>query len=311
MEGMEKVKKNDKARKRPRIAVLLGERENSFWMEWKRHLEGLAGEQGMETLFFWPPASDEVRGQLYGLHEMIELDPAAIIVNPMTKDNLVPGILTACRRQIPVLDVGAKTDQDLLFPHPSCYFPVKTVDFVLQGRLGGEYILRRLQQRGTKTKKVVILEGRPGARQSQERSAGAAQVFRQDPSFEVAARVAADFQKQKAWKTTEGILQEISEIGGFFCANDQMALGAAEAVEKTGRKEEILIVGVDLIPEAREAICLGRMDASVAFSTASVARAVLEALDEILSGRPFFEGYRVESEVVDAVTLDAWVGKEG
>lgn len=134
---MNKGKERPLHRKRIRLAVLLGERGNSFWVEWKSCLERLAEARGMEVLFFWPPTSDEVRGQLYGLYEMIPLEPTAIIINPLTQDNLVSGILTACRRHIPVLDVGAKAEPGLPSPRPSCYIPVKTVDFFRQGLLGG------------------------------------------------------------------------------------------------------------------------------------------------------------------------------
>lgn len=154
------------------------------------------------------------------------------------------------------------------------------------------------------------MEGRSEARQSRERAQGALEALKEDPTLEVIARATADFRREKAQKEAERMLEEYSGVGAFFCVNDQMALGTADAVEKAERKKEILIVGVDLIPEAREAIRLGRMDASVAFSTAAVARAVLEALEEVLQGKPIFPGYRVDSQVVDAALVDAWLEKE-
>jgi ABC-type sugar transport system substrate-binding protein len=289
---------------RPRIGVLLGEKGNFFWFELKGHLEGYARQKGYEIHFFWPPASKMISGQLHVLIEMIPLDFDLLIINPLGRENLLDGIVTACRRKIPVLDVGAKTAQELIPNQTDCYFPVKTVDFYRQGVMGAEFIIRKMKN--STNKGVVIIEGRPEAKQSRERSQGATDIFYKDKSINLVAREAADFDHRKAEKLAERLLLEDSEIGAFFCANDVMALGVAEAVRKAGRKKEIIIVGVDLIHEAKEALFAGLIDASVAFSTASVAQTVLESARRVLAGQSVSKDYQVKSTLVDRRGLDSW-----
>ncbi len=289
---------------RPRIGVLLGEKGNSFWFELKDYLEQNAKAMKFEINFFWPPTSNEIRGQLFVFFEMIEQDFDLIIINPLNRENLLPGILTACRRNIPVLDVGAKTAQDLIPPQTLYYYPVRTVNFYQQGVTGAEYIIRKLKNRTHK--EVVIVEGRPNAGQSQGRSQGAADTFSKDKTIHLAAREPADFEGQKAKKLADRLLLKNPAIGAFFCANDIMALGVAEVVRKLNRKKEVVIVGVDLIREAREALRLGLTDASVAFSTASVAQVVLASAQKVLTGQSVSMDYQVKSTLVDRRGLDSW-----
>lgn len=99
------------------------------------------------------------------------------------------------------------------------------------------------------------------------------------------------------------MLEEESEIKAFFCANDVMALGVVDAIHQIGRMNEIMVVGIDLIKEAVESIEQGRLEASVAFSTASVAKIVLESAIQILRGEEIPNEFRVESVVVNQENL--------
>jgi ABC-type sugar transport system substrate-binding protein len=306
LSGLETISGRAKSRisRRPRIGVLLGEKGNSFWFELKQYLEEFAKAGGLEIHFFWPPASNMLPGQLSVFIEMITLDFDLIIINPLSRGNLLTGIVTAGRKNIPVLDVGAKTDPDLI-PSKTCfYFPVRTVDFSLQGVMGAEYIIRKIKNR--RNKGVVVIEGRAEARQSRERSQGAVDSFVKEKSIRLVARKAADFERRKAEKLAERLLLEDSEIGAFFCANDIMALGVAETVRKLNRKKGVIIVGVDLIQKARESLRAGLIDASVAFSTASVAQTVLESARKVLAGQSVSKDYQVKSTLVDRRGLDSW-----
>ncbi len=287
-----------------RIGILLGEKENSFWWGLKSHLERYGQEKGMEICCFWPPTLDPLVGQRKILVGMVDQGFDLLVINPLNRENLIPGILTACGRKIPVLDVGAKTDSRGLPPGLSGYYPLKTVDFYHQGMLGGEYILRNLEDRVVQ--KVVIISGRVDAVQSQQRSKGAAETMEKFSKIKVHTGIYTDFDQKKAQKAAEELLREEPDINAFFCVNDRMALGVAEAVHRAGRQQEVITVGVDLIPEAREAIRSGRLTASVAFATQTVAKVILTSAQEVLEGRPLPDRYQVPSRVIDRSNLDTW-----
>lgn len=263
-----------KNRGQRRIGILMADRSNPFWTDMKRHYDRLSEEMDLETEYFWPVPPHAPSVQSAMLLKMIGSGFDAIIVNPMNNNNLVPGICRAASKKIPILDVGAKTDQRLLAKTSSYYLPVSTVDFFLQGRLGAEYIIHRLQS--GKSSNVVILEGRPDSAQSIGRSGGASEIFKTNPNIRLLLKEQAGFSRSKANMVTKDIYLKNKTIDAFFCVNDLMALGVADAVGDLKGTKRPIIVGVDLIDEAREAIKEGRISASVAFSRAEVAASVLK-----------------------------------
>ncbi len=286
----------EKTSPKSRIGILLGEKTNPFWEEMERHYNRIGPSFGLEIECFGPSTETDGEAQLQTLFEMIPLKFDLLIINPMDHQNLIPAIWKANESGIWILDVGAKTDQKLVEDAKPYYVPFKTVDFYQQGCLGARYIVGQLGSGGVK--KVAIIEGRKGATQSIGRSQGAADTFEQFGFIKLVQRASADFDRSKAKGLAEKILYEEPEIKAFFCANDTMALGVVEAVDRLGKLDEIIVVGVDLIQEAADSIRQGRLAASVAFSTAQVAQKVLEAVLRILEKGEFVIEFCVESILV-------------
>jgi ABC-type sugar transport system substrate-binding protein len=283
--------------KNKKIGVLLGEKLNPFWTEMGKYYKALAPEKGFEIECFWPFEEMDEEAQLKRLEEMIKLDFDFLVINPLSDQNLVPGIIQATRKGIHVIDVGEKTNQEKVKEAKPLYAPLKTVDFYQQGVLGAQYIIKKLQPVGQSD--VAIMEGRKKAIQSVKRSQGAADTFQKNPFISVVKKDSAHFDRDIAKVLAKKWLQEIPSIKAFFCANDLMALGVAEVVRPLRRSDEVIIVGVDFIQESKEAIEKGILNASVAFSTESVAQAVLESALKVLKGEKISNRFQVGSKVVD------------
>lgn len=268
-----------------KIAVLMADRSNPFWVDMETHYRRTAAERRSWIECFWPVPGHDPSAQLELLMEIIDADFDAIVVNPMNGNNLLAGILRASEERIPVLDVGAKTDPRRFGTAPPYYIPIPTVDFFEQGRLGAEYITENLQP--GRLCNVVILEGRPNSAQSIGRSNGAIKIFEDHPQIRLLARASADYERKKAAKVAERLLEKEETIHAFFCVNDLMALGVADVIEVKGQNTDPkpMIVGVDLIDEAKRAIRKGLMHASVAFSRAEVAASVLNMATAVMENR--------------------------
>lgn len=281
----------------------MGDRSNPFWTEMQNQYDRIASKLEISVQYFWPSSENVGESQLLIFMEMLSLGFNGIVLNPINRYNLVSGVLQAVRRGIYVLDVGAKTDQESVRNAKPYYTPVRTVNFYQQGVLGATYIVQRLRPLGGG--KVVIIEGRPESVQSIKRSQGAANVFLKEPSIHLMKRVSADFDREKAKDVALEILQQDIEVRAFFCMNDLMALGVSSAVSALNRHGQTMIVGVDLIKEARQAIRNGLMEASVAFSLASVARVVLEATLRIFKGEEIPNEFSVPSILINKENIDS------
>jgi ABC-type sugar transport system substrate-binding protein len=289
-----------------RIAVLLGDRSNPFWTAMEREYRMLAPAMDMTTEFFYGDPEKNREAQLDKLLEILALPFDAIVVNPISNRNLLPGIMKAAAKRTPVLDVGAKTDQEAAREAGDMYHPVHTVDFFAQGLMAGTYIGESLSASGGGG--VAIIEGRPDSAQSMGRSAGAVTALAAHPTVRLACREQADFDRAKTVAVSAEILRREPDLKAFFCVNDVMALGVAEAVARYATYHAPMIVGVDLTPESRDAIRRGRMTASIAFSPASVARVVLAAADCVMKGGEPEKGFTVTSTLVTKENVDVYTG---
>lgn len=288
------------------VAVLLGDRSNPFWTEMEGAYASLAPDMGMAVRTFYAYPEKEREAQLDKLLEILALPFDAVIVNPLSNKNLVPGIMKAAAAGVPVVDVGAKTDAESVKGAGQSYCPVFTVDFFGQGLMGGRYICERLS--GSDGAKVAIIEGRPDSAQSMGRSEGAAHAFAAAPAVHLVCRDHGDFDGPRAAVVAKEMLGKEPDLRAFFCANDVMAVRVAETIEAYRAGLQPIIVGVDLTPQSREAIKKGRMAASVAFSPRSVARVVLDAVDRVLAGKEMEKGFTVTSTLVTRENIDRYAG---
>ncbi len=99
------------------------------------------------------------------------------------------------------------------------------------------------------------------------------------------------------------VLRQNPDLSAFFCVNDQMALGVAEAIWSMSLRRRIIVVGVDLIDEAESAILADEIDASVAFSVSNVSRVLLDAAIKRIKGQSIPDCFSVASYLVDRQML--------
>jgi ribose transport system substrate-binding protein len=118
------------------------------------------------------------------------------------------------------------------------------------------------------------------------------------PDLEVIARQPAAFDRAEGMTVMENILQGNPEIDAVFAHNDNMALGAMEAIEAAGRSDEIMIVGFDAIDDAREAVTEGNMAATVAQKPALMGEMSVEIAVKVVNGEEVDEYTPVPLELI-------------
>lgn len=280
------------------IGVLMADPENAFWTDMEACYRRLAPTMGVSLTVVWPEPGQDPGAQLRGLLRMLQEPLDLLVVNPLEPSNLVPGIIEAAGKGIPVLDVGAKSDPEQLHQAGPRYVPLRTVDFEEQGRLGGGFLVRTLGVSDRAPATVTILAGRKEAAQSRGRCRGAEQAFSAHPGAFRLLRESGNFDRTQGREAAARIFTVRPDVKGFFCANDLMALGVADACRGMPLERRPRIVGVDGIPEAVEAVQRGLLSATVAFSREEVAQAVLRSALRVLLGAPLPEGFPVTSRMI-------------
>ena len=106
----------------------------------------------------------------------------------------------------------------------------------------------------------------------------------------------ANFDRAKALNTAQNMIQGNKEVQAIFAQNDEMALGAAQAVKAAGLSN-VLIVGIDGQPDAHDAIAKGDITATIAQQPAKMGEiAIQSAIDH-------YQGKKLEKETVSPIYL--------
>lgn len=255
------------------IGLSVSTLNNPFFVDLRDGAQQMADQLGLELLV--TDAQDSVSTQINDIEDLVQRGVAVLIVNPTDSAAVVPAVMAANAAGIPVIAVDRGVDGGNL-----AYFIAS--DNVAGGASAGEFICQQLGGNGA----VVELEGIPGTSAARERGQGFnAYMSGSCPGVTIVARQTANFNRAEGLTVMENILTAQPEIDAVFAHNDEMALGALQAIEASGR--DILVVGFDATDDAVAAVKEGRMAATVAQLPAMLgAEAVEAAADIIANGAP-------------------------
>lgn len=278
-----------------KIGALVITLTNPFWVDMKNGYEQAARELGVNLEVMAAPTENDAKSQLETLDAMVAKDFKALIISPIEPFNLVPGVVRANERGIPVINLGPHIDIDAVREAGGTIDGRILVDFEEQGELAAQYIVDKLDANGGE---VAIIQGIPGAGQSEGRTAGARKVFDRSENVKVVSVQPANWDRNQAYNIASNLIQAHPNLKAIFSCNDVMALAAVDALEAAGKRDGMIVFGVDFISEAHEAIKEGRLDGSIAYSMRVYSKAaVIQAL-KLIQGHDLPE--QVQSPLVAA-----------
>ena len=248
-------------------------------------------------------AQQKQENQIKAIRSFIEMGVDVIAFPPVVETGW-EAVLTECQEAgIPVIlvdrGIDASADQNL-------YTTMIASDHVWAGEQAAIVMNDLLGGSGV----VVELEGTVGASAAVQRKQGFDDYIAANcPDIQIVASQTGDFTRAMGKEVMESFLKTYDNIDGLFCHNDDMALGAIEAIKEAGLKpgEDIKIVGVDGVKGAFEAILAGEMNATVEctpilanqiFETAAKLKAG-ETVDKwIMSADGVYTADKVDADVV-------------
>lgn len=210
-------------------------------------------------------AKDDPALQSSQIETVVGMKVSAILINPVHMEAVQPALEKAVKAGIPVIT----TDRDVANPALRVVF-IGT-DNVKGAEQAAQELVKALQASGKpKPWRVVILNGIPGTTAAEDRKKGFHNVLDplvRDGSVVIVAEEVANFRRDQGLSVTESILAK-GRFDALIAANDEMALGAIQAIEGAGLKPgvDVIVVGYDAIPDAVETVRAGKMYATIAQS---------------------------------------------
>lgn len=221
-----------------------------FFVTMRDQAEAKAEELGITLLF--ADAQNDAAKQTSDLEGFISRGVDGILISPMTVDSQVPVMERAVEAGIAVASVDRKANTDEILVHVGA-------DNVEGGRAAARFIIDALGGSG----RVIELEGTPGSSAAIDRKSGFDEVMA-DSDVEIIASQPADFNRATAQTVMENLITSNPDFDAVFGANDEMIIGAIEAMRGSGvDAADKVTVGFDATPDAFQYIEEGLLDATV------------------------------------------------
>ncbi len=279
------------------IGLSMNTQTNPFFVDVKDGVQKAADELGIEL--YVTDAQDDPAIQMKDIENLITKNPDAIIIDTCDSDAIVASVEACNEAGIPVFTMDRESNGGEVIAHIG-------YDAIKSGKIAGQYLVDTLGGKGN----IVELQGIMGTNVAQNRSKGFNEIIAANPDMKIVACQVADFDRATGMTVMENILQANDKIDGLYAANDEMLLGALEAIEAAGRLDEITMIGCDAIDDTLEAIKSGKVEATIAEPPFFLGKAILNTAFDYLEGKDVEANVILDNSLVTADNVATLVTKE-
>ncbi|WP_434054358.1 ABC transporter substrate-binding protein [Roseibium sp.] len=206
-------------------------------------------------------AAGSAAKQVADVDSMIAQGIDVLFLPPREEKPLIPAVKKAKAAGIPTFLVDRSVDPNAAKPGED-FVAFLGSDFIDQGKRVAEWTIENFKgDKGI----IVQLEGTTGSSPANDRKSGFDDRIVEDERFEIVASQSGDFARDLGRQVMETLLQAHPDVNIVYAHNDEMAIGAIQALELAGRKpgEDVLVVSIDGTRDALQAIIDGKMGVTV------------------------------------------------
>ncbi|MCX6217429.1 sugar ABC transporter substrate-binding protein [Spirosoma sp.] len=224
--------------------------QNEFIVNVHDEMDKEAQKAGIELITV--DAERSALKQVEQVESFIAQKVDAIIMNPCEVEASSPAVAKALAAKIPIINVNSETSSK-----PSAFVGSDDVE---SARIAMKFIADKLGGKGN----VVMMHGYMGQAAQIKREQGAREILKQYPNLKLLAHQTGEWDRAKSMSLMENWIQSYgSQINAVFAHNDEMGLGAVKALTDAGLKDKVIVVSIDAIPDALQAVKKGSLDATV------------------------------------------------
>ena len=263
----------DKGDKRV-IGVSMLSMQNEFIVNVSDEMEKKAKEAGVELITV--DAERSALKQVEQIESFIAQGVDAIIMNPCEVEASSPAVTKALAAGIPIINVNSETATQ-----PTAFVGSDDVE---SARIAMKYIADKLGGKGN----VIMIHGYMGQDAQIKREQGAREILKQYPNLKLLASQTGEWDRAKSMSLMENWIQSYGgQINAVFAQNDEMGMGAVQALTAAGLKDKIIVVSIDAIPDALQAVQKGTLDATVFQNAQQQGSQAIETALKIINKQPY------------------------
>jgi len=265
--------------------IVLGFSQIGAESEWRTanttSIQSAAPEAGITLKF--SDAQQKQENQIKALRSFIAQRVDVIAFSPVVETGWETVLREAKAANIPVI----LTDRAVEVSDASLYLSLIGSDFVEEGRKAGRWLLDNTKDVQGDIH-IVELQGTVGSAPANDRKKGFAEIIAADQRYKIIRSQTGDFTRAKGKEVMEAFLKaEGKKINVLFAHNDDMAIGAIQAIEEAGLKPgtDITIISIDGVKGAFEAMIAGKLNVTVECSPL-LGPQLMAAVKDVVAGKP-------------------------
>jgi galactofuranose transport system substrate-binding protein len=239
-------------------AIVLGFAQVGAESGWRtantKSVQDAAKDAGIDLKF--SDAQQKQENQIKAIRSYIQQKVDVIAFSPVVESGWDTVLKEAKTANIPVV----LTDRAVDSTDDSLYVTFLGSDFVAEGKKAGDWVVKEFAD--ATSVKIAQLEGTTGSAPAIDRAEGFADVIKADPKFSIVASQTGDFTRAGGKQVTEALLKSNPDINLIYAHNDDMGLGAIEAIEAAGKVpgKDIMLVTVDAVKDGMTALSEGKIN---------------------------------------------------
>jgi len=231
-------------------------------------------------------AQQKQENQIKALRSFIARKVNVILFTALVETGYGPVLQEAKQAGIPVVMI----DRDVAEADRHLRLTIMGSDFIKEGQKAGNWLADYLKKKGlddgTKQINIAELQGTTGSAPAIDRKKGFEEILQKHSNWKITRSQTGNFTSSEGKAVMEAFLKADKNIQVLYAHNDQMALGAIQAIKEAGLKpgKDIIIVSIDGVKGAFEAMVRGELNASIECSPLLGPQA-LQAVKDLRAGK--------------------------
>ena len=283
--------------KKYKIAVILKNFTNPFWLTHQKAAEQAGKDLGVEVTVLAPTKPDNVEEQVRIVEDSISKKVDAVVIAPANTQAIAAGVEKLNAAKIPVVYDNTRGEGGAFVAYIGA-------DNILVGRTMAEEMVKRMNGKG----KLLVLEGMPGQQTADDRLKGVKEILAKNPGIEYISQT-GKWTLDEGRTVAENTLQRWPDLNAVLCIGGEMALGAAEAVKAAGKEGKIIISSMDVYPAQQDALKAGKINFTISQDPGSQAYWSVVAAIKALNGDKVPQEIRTPVVIVTKDNVDKYAEK--
>ncbi|XXS93660.1 ABC transporter substrate-binding protein [Sorangium sp. So ce590] len=264
--------------------ITLGFSQIGAESEWRtantKSIEEAAKEAGLDLKL--SDAQQKQENQIKAIRSFIAQKVDVIAFSPVVETGWEPVLREASAAKIPVI----LTDRAVDVKDESLWVTFIGSDFVEEGRRAAKWLVEKTKDQKDPVN-IVELQGTVGSAPAIDRKKGFEEIIKDRPELKIIRSQTGDFTRAKGKEVMEAFLKaEGKNIHVLYAHNDDMAIGAIQAIEEAGLRpgKDILVISIDAVKGAFEAMMAGKLNVTVECSPL-LGPQLMSAVKDVVAGK--------------------------